>query len=127
MIKTFNKTLLSITCLLMSVAVMVSCNKDDDNKTTSDKIELLSFGPTGAKHGDTLRFIGYNLDKVTSIKFTGINAVIDKAAFKLQRSDLILVIVPQAAEKGYVTLATPQGDIITKTQLNLGVTITVAS
>ncbi len=126
MIKTFNKTLLSISCLFMAVAGLVSCDKNDNN-TTSDKIELLSFGPTGAKHGDTLRFIGYNLDKVTSIKFTGINAVIDKAAFKLQQSDLILVIVPQAAEKGYVTLTTPQGDIVTKTQLNLAVTIAVTS
>src|ERR1041384_2328469 len=126
MIKTLNKTLLSFTCLLISVAALVSCDKDKKD-AQSDKIVLLSFGPTGTKHGDTLSFIGINLDKVTSIKFTGINAVVDKAAFKLQRSDLILVIVPQSAVKGYVTLTTPQGDIVTKTQVNFGVTITVAS
>src|SRR5258706_8499256 len=116
MISTFNKTLLSLTCLLVSAVILVSCKKD--NNGTSDKIELLSFGPTGAKHGDTLRFIGHNLDKVTSIKFTGNAAVVDKAAFKLQTPELILLLVPQAAEKGYVTLVTPQGEIITKTQLN---------
>ena len=127
MITTFNKTLLSFICLLMSVAMLVSCDKNDDDATTSDKIELLSFGPTGAKHGDTLRFIGHNLDKVTSIKFTGNAAVVDQANFKMHTSELILLIVPQAAEKGYVTLVTPQGDIVTKTQLNLSVLTTVTS
>lgn len=128
MIKTFNKTLLSFICLFVSVVVLVSCDKDDDDdEGQTDKIELLSFGPTGAKHGDTLRFIGHNLDKVTSIKFTGNAAVVNQAEFKTQRSDLILLLVPQAAEKGYVTLATPQGDIVTKTQLNLGVLVDVAS
>lgn len=125
--KTFNKTLLSFTCLLVSAAILVSCNKDENNGGSSDKIELLSFGPTGAKHGDTLKFIGHNLDKVTSIKFTGTNAVVDQAAFKTKTSDLLKVIVPQAAERGYVTLVTPQGNIVTKTQLDLDVLTTVTS
>jgi IPT/TIG domain len=126
MTTTFNKTLLSFTCLLLSVVVLVSCDKDDSNGT-SDKIILLSFGPTGAKHGDTLRFIGNKLDQVTSIEFTGNAAVVNKTDFKVQTSELILLLVPQAAEKGYVTLKTPQGDIITKTQLNLGVVTTVTA
>jgi hypothetical protein len=126
MISTFNKTLLSFTCILMSVVVLVSCDKDDSN-SKSDKIELLSFGPTGAKHLDTLRFIGHNLDQVTSIEFTGNAAVVAQADFKLRTSELILLLVPQAAEKGYVTLKTPQGDIVTKTQLNLGVITTVTT
>ncbi|HET6994288.1 MAG TPA: hypothetical protein VFI06_04850, partial [Chitinophagaceae bacterium] len=127
MINRFHKTLLSFTCLLMSAAVLTSCDKNNNDGQSSDKIELLSFGPTGTKHGDTLKFIGHNLDKVTSIKFTGNAAVVNKADFKLQNSELIKLIVPQAAEKGYVTLATPQGDIVTKTQLNLGVTTIVSS
>ena len=120
------KLLFSFTFILTSVTVFNSCDKDDDD-VTSDKIELHSFGPTGAQHGDTLRFIGINLNKVTAIHFTGLNAVINQADFKQQTSELILLIVPQSAEKGYVTLKTPEGDIVSKTQFNLDVLISITS
>jgi hypothetical protein len=126
MIKLTSFRLLALLVILFT-GLLVSCHKNDDN-TTDNKVSLYSFGPTGSKHGDTLRFIGANLDKVTSIKFSGANALVDKANFKSQAYDLIKVIVPNSAEKGNVTLFTSSGDtIITKTQLNLNVLSTVAS
>ena len=119
MIQLSYSRLLALVCFVLSIGVLASCKKNEE--AASDKIELLSFGPTGAKPGDTLRFIGHNLDKVTTIQFTGTNAMVVQNAFKQQTADLILVVVPQATERGYVTLKTPQGDIVSKTALNLNV------
>jgi len=125
MIKLSSSRVVAMMCFLLSTAILTSCDKNDN--PTSGKVELLSFGPTGSKHGDTLRFIGNNLNKVTAIQFSGVNALVEQKDFKQQTSDLILLIVPQAAEKGYVTLKTPDGDIVSKTQFNLDVLTTVTA
>ena len=127
MIKLTSSLPITIIALVLSIGI-ASCDKNDSDATSSDKVELLSFGPTGAKHGDTIRFIGHNLNQVTAIEFTGgAAAAVKQSDFKQQTSDLIKVVVPQAAEKGYVTLKTPQGDIVTKTQFNLDVLTTITS
>jgi len=126
MIKLSSFKLLALVSIILSIGIVTSCNKDDE-EVTSDKIQLLSFGPTGAKHGDTILFIGNKLDKVTAIQFTGTNATVNQADFKKQSSRLIALLVPPAAEKGYVTLKTPEGDIVSKTQFNLDVLTGVTS
>lgn len=127
MIKLSSSRLLALIGFALLIAMLTSCKKNN-NDVNSTAVELLSFGPTGAKHGDTLRFIGHNLTKVTAIQFTGgTGSTIDQKDFKTQTSELILLIVPQAAEKGYVTLKTSDGDLITKTQFNLNVSTTITS
>ena len=88
-------------CFVLSMGMLTSCDKDDDDAKT-DKIELISFGPTGAKHGDTLRFFGNNLNQVTAVQFTGgTGSTVEQKDFKSQTSVEILLIVPQAAERGW--------------------------
>ena len=119
----FNKQLLSLLCLVLAIAAIGSCKKD--SVTNSGKVELLSFGPTGAQHGDTLRFFGNNLDKVTEIDLTG--ATVPAASFISKTAELILIIVPQSTQEGFVTLKTPDGDIKSKTKINFLVPVTVTS
>lgn len=126
MIKLTYSRLLALVGFVFVVAI-VSCNKND-SKPNDGKAALYSFGPTGTKIGDTIRFIGVNLDQVSAIKFTGINAIVDKSNFKSQAKELVEVLVPPSAEKGNVVLRLSSGDsIVTKTQLNLGVLSTVSS
>lgn len=125
MVKLLYIRLLTLLSFILSIAI-VSCDKDD-NIINDGKTKLLNFGPTGAKHGDTLRFFGSNLDKVISIQFTGTNAAVEQKNFSSQTSELILLIVPQSAEKGFVTLKTTDGDIVSKTIFNLNVLTSVSS
>ncbi|MGZ8524832.1 MAG: IPT/TIG domain-containing protein [Chitinophagaceae bacterium] len=127
--KIINAKLVYIMSLVACIGIVTSCDKDNDDEANSGKVELLNFGPTGANHGDTLRFFGSNLQKVTAIQFAGEApaTIVEQKDFKQTTSELILLIVPAAAEKGYVTLKTPGGDIVSKTQFNLGVTADVTS
>ncbi len=103
---------------------LYSCKKDKDKGT--DHVQLLNFGPTGAKHGDTLRFVGTNLSQVTAIQFTGKDAIVGKSNFIQHNDELILLSVPPSAEKGMVMLKTPTGDITSKTSFNLNLKTTAS-
>lgn len=122
----YNIRLLLLVCLMVSFGFLTSCNDDDEDTISSNGVELLSFGPTGVKHGETIKFIGHNLDQVESIEL--VNATITKAQFTSQSSELIELVVPQEAEEGRVTLITTDGQEITsKTVLSFEVPVTVAS
>jgi len=99
--------------------------KKDTAETNSGVTELLSFGPTGAQPGDTIRFFGNNLNTVTDIEFTG--ATVASSGFVSQSSQEIFVVVPAETEKGYVTLKTAAGDITSKTQFNISIATEVSS
>ncbi|MFN4313104.1 MAG: IPT/TIG domain-containing protein [Chitinophagaceae bacterium] len=117
--------LLLMLLLLTGGVIWSSCEKDDEKE--SSLVELLNFGPTGARHGDTIRFFGRNLDQVTSIQFSGTGAAVEKSDFKVHTPELILLLVPSSAEEGLVTLKTTQGDIVSKTRFNLNVLTTITS
>lgn len=110
----------SVACLMSIGLLMTSCNKDDQDS----QIVLKSFGPSPALRGGDLKFIGNNLDQVTSIILPDNLAV---TAFKTKTPELIVVEVPQATIDGKITLKTPQGDIVTKTLLKISEPITITS
>lgn len=104
-------------------ATLVACEKDDVSEP--DTVQLLSFGPTGAKHGDTLRFIGTMLSEVTGIELTG--ASVPASGFISQTYEEIRIIIPANTQRGLVTLKTPDGDIVSKTVLDLSVVPVITS
>lgn len=107
----------------MLTCFATACTKDD---ASSSKITLLSFGPSGIQHGEKVKFIGQNLDKVTSIILPP-DIEIPASQFATKTSTLLEVVVPEGAQSGLVTLKTPQGDIVTKTMLNFLVPVTITS
>ncbi|WAC09424.1 IPT/TIG domain-containing protein [Dyadobacter pollutisoli] len=117
-----NRRLLSLMCLILSVAFITACN-DDDDEVNSGEVQLLSFGPSGVKPGEEISFIGNNLDKVTSIELPG--ASVPSSAFLKQTAELITLNVPKETEEGLVTLKTAAGDIVSKTILSFEVPVII--
>lgn len=110
-------------CLVLSLGFVASCDNEDEEGTK--EVQLLSFGPSGVHHGDEIKFIGTNLDQVTSILLPGVE--VPRAEFVSVSASEIKLIVPEAAEAGKVTLKTPSGDIISKTVLNFEVPVEITS
>lgn len=102
--------------------LFTSCEDDDDEN--GSKVELLSYGPMPVARGGELRFIGNNLDKVTSVVIPdGIE--IAATDFTSRSTDLITLTVPQTAVEGLVVLKTSEGDITTKTPIGFSEPISI--
>lgn len=116
--------LLSVMLLAVSALAFTGC--DDENDNNSGETELLSFGPTGAKHGEEIIFVGQNLDRVNAIGFAPAVEV-PRSAFSSASNTEIRLIVPAEVESGKVVLKTANGDIESKTVFSLEVPVTITS
>jgi hypothetical protein len=116
-----NLTLLLTLLCVASVSLMfTSCQKEKEDNT----VVLYSFGPMPIARGAELRFIGNNLDRVTSVVLPD-NLTITE--FTTQTSELLTLTVPQEAVEGYVVLKASSGDITTKTKIGFSEPISIAS
>lgn len=103
--------------LLTSSILFTACRKDDDadtNQMQTGKIALNVYGPVPAMRGGELRFIGTNLNKVTQIDLPGAEGIKD---ITQTNKNEIRILIPQTAEPGFITLHTPDGEIVTKTEI----------
>lgn len=110
------------TFLLALTALVSSC---DDDKDIDANVELKSFGPAVLRGGE-LKFIGTNLNEVTSIVLPD-NVEIPASSFKTHTSTLITIDVPDEVVEGLVILKTPSAEIVTKTPLGILEPITIES
>lgn len=113
---------LLLLAFLAALFIIEACKKEDD--PDADLIQLLSFGPSPVLRGGDLRFIGTNLDKVTSVVLAN---NVEVSTFKTKTAEQLVIVVPEATVTGKVTLKTPQGDIQAKTELKISEPITITS
>lgn len=95
-----------------------ACEKDEDSS-----VHLDAFGPSPALRGGELRFLGQNIDKVTEIILPSNVSV---KTINVVSNGEIRITVPQNVVPGIVTLKTPEGDIVTKTELTLSEPISIS-
>ena len=102
-----------------------SCEKEK----IDTKIILNSFGPSPALRGGELRFIGNNLEKVTSIILPGLKEgqTVEVTEITVIDEREIRITIPQDAGVGLLTLKTPEGDITTITPLTYSEPISIES
>ncbi|WP_373494019.1 hypothetical protein [Aquiflexum sp.] len=115
-------TIVLMSLLSMSLIVLNSCKEEED--INFGAVELLSFGPAGVQHGEIIKFIGRNMDKVSSIVLPD-NVEVSSTQFVTKSKELIEIIVPNEAVAGKVTLKTSQGTIESKTIISFDVPVVI--
>jgi hypothetical protein len=122
--KIYNLRTLFAMCLVTSLGFLTSCDNEDED-SNSGQVVLLSMGPSGVKHGEKIKFIGENLDKVTSIVLPGIE--VQKSEFSSVTREVLELVVPTEAMEGRVKLMTPDGELESKSILSFEVPVTITS
>ena len=116
--------------LMMCLFVLTGFGLSSCEKEKIDtKIILNSFGPSPALRGGELRFIGNNLEKVTSIILPGLKEgqTVEVTEITVIDEREIRITIPQDAGVGLLTLKTPEGDITTITPLTYSEPISIES
>jgi hypothetical protein len=119
-IKYYGYALFAILCITGASVVLTSCNKEEEDTA----IVLESFGPMPIARGAELKFIGKNLDKVTSILLPD---NIEISTFGTKTKTLLTITVPQEATPGLIVVKTPEGNITTKTEIGFSEPISIES
>lgn len=117
-------------CLMMCLLILTGFGFNSCEKEQIDtKVILKSFGPSPALRGGELRFIGNNLEKVTSIILPGLTQgqTVEVSEISVVNEREIKITIPQNAGVGIVTLKTPDGDIVTLTPVTYSEPITIES
>jgi hypothetical protein len=111
----FKKYLIGLLCVVMG-CVCTACSNDDlDTNQYKGGVSLSAFGPSPVMRGSEIRFLGCGLDQVTSVVIPGCGEITN---IKVVSENEIRVTIPQEADPGYITLKSPKGDIVTKTQIS---------
>lgn len=124
--KRYSWSALLLISLLMLGIGFTACDEGEDldtNQLNTGETALNSFGPSPAMRGGELRFIGTNLNKVSSIDLPGAEGIKEITAVGQYE---IRIIIPQNAGPGYVVLHTPKGEIKTKTPLSFTEPISIS-
>lgn len=106
--------------LLISTSLLfIKCGKEEAENT---EVEVLSFGPSPALRGGDLRFIGNNLDKVTSVILP---ENVEVTNFKSKSSGEFVIVIPKETVEGKVSVKSPAGIIMMKSRLTISEPIAI--
>ena len=119
------KKIVKLTTILAACALLTAvagCSREelDTNQFTQTGVSLQAYGPQPVVRGGVLRFIGSNLQDVSSVTIPGISPITSIEVVKSGVPSEIRVTVPKdGPEPGFVTLTTKDGKTITaKTQIS---------
>jgi len=91
-----------------------ACDDDLNTDQYGDDISLNSFGPCPVLRGGELRFLGSNLDQITSVKIPGVDAITNiTVVAKGKHSEITVAVPKENCTEGAVTLTTAKGGTIT--------------